>query len=238
MSETVTICLPVLNETEVIQEVVTDWLRICDNLPHGSQVLVEDGGSTDGTIAILNNLRLQHSNLKVNFREKPDGFGNAAKRLLSEPETDWVFFTDSDGQYVAEDFWILWEKRDGFDVVRGVKMGRQDPFIRRVTSFFWNKAVSFLFNFPLIDINAAYVLMKRTSLEVALPKVVRLETLVTSELIIRFILANFEIKNTYIQHRKRAAGASRGVPTSKLPLIAFKQLIGLFKIKSDYRVES
>jgi dolichol-phosphate mannosyltransferase len=237
LDETVTICLPVLNEVDVIGEVVTDWLQIVSQLPVGSTVLVEDGGSKDGTVEILKNLQSENSNLQVAFREKPDGFGRAAKRLLEIPTSQWVFFTDSDGQYVPDDFWILWNRRHGFDVVRGIKMGRQDPVFRRVTSLFWNKAVAFLFNLPLIDINAAFVLMKNRSLQSVLPSVKRLETLVTSELIIRFILANYEIKNTYIQHRKRIGGASRGVPTIKLPLIAGRQLIGLFRIKSDYRIE-
>ena len=237
MEETVTICLPVLNEVDVINEVVSDWLQIISRLPAGSTVLVEDGGSKDGTIEILKKLQSNHLNLQVVYREKPDGFGQAAKRLLATPTTKWVFFTDSDGQYVPDDFWILWIRRDGYDVVRGIKMGRQDPALRRVTSLFWNKAVAFLFNLPLIDINAAFVLMKNESLQKVLPSVNRLETLVTSELIIRFILGNFEVKNTYVQHRKRIGGASRGVPTLKLPQIAGKQLIGLFRIKSDYRVE-
>ena len=236
MEGTVTICLPVLNEAEVIREVVTDWLCIISQLPLGSAVLVEDGGSKDGTVQILSELQLNNPTLDVVFREKPDGFGNAAKRLLAAPKTDWIFFTDSDGQYVPEDFWILWNRKDQFDLVRGIKMGRQDPFFRRVTSFFWNKSVAFLFNLPLIDINAAFVLARTNIVKEILPTVNRLNTLVTSELIIRFILGNYEIKNTYVRHRKRSAGKSRGVPTHKLPIIATKQFIGLWKIKSDYRI--
>jgi len=236
LEHTVTICLPVLNEAEVIRDVVTDWLVIVSQMPLGSAVLVEDGGSTDGTVQILNELQINNPSLRVVFREKPDGFGNAAKRLLAAPKTEWVFFTDSDGQYVPEDFWILWTRKDNYDLVRGIKMGRQDPFFRRVTSFFWNKSVAFLFNLPLIDINAAFVLAKTSVLKEILPTVKRLNTLVTSELIIRFILGNFEVKNTYVQHRKRPAGKSRGIPTHKLPSIAFKQFLGLWKIKSDYRI--
>ncbi len=236
MEDSVTICLPVLNEVEVIKDVVTDWLHIVSQLPVGSAVLVEDGGSNDGTVQVLNELQHNNPTLKVVYRDKPDGFGNAAKRLLSAPQTEWVFFTDSDGQYVTEDFWILWTRKDAYDLVRGIKMGRQDPFFRRVTSFFWNKSVGFLFNLPLIDINAAFVLAKTPVLKEILPTVRRLNTLVTSELIIRAILGNYEVKNTYVQHRKRPAGKSRGIPTRKLPGIALKQLVGLWKIKSDYRV--
>jgi glycosyltransferase involved in cell wall biosynthesis len=237
MNESVSICLPVLNEIDVIQEVLLEWLELTKRLPLGSKVIVEDGGSIDGTIQILQKLESKYPNLTVNYRSKPDGFGNAAKRLLAAPDTEWLFFTDADGQYVPEDFWILWNRRENFDVVRGIKMGRQDPLLRRVTSLIWNKAVSFLFNLPLIDINAAFVLARTNVIKEVLPLVTRLQTLVTSELIIRIILANYELKNTYVRHRKRTGGKSRGVPTKKLPLIAVKQLKGLFLIKSDYRIK-
>ena len=216
---------------------IEEWIDIVEKLPDGSKVLVEDGGSIDGTIKILENLQATHKNLDVVYRDKADGFGNAAKRLLISPETKWVFFTDSDGQYVTEDFWILWNRRDSFDVIRGIKMGRQDPLMRRIISFVWNKMVAFLFNFPLIDINAAFVLIRKPVIAEVLPQVTRLKTLVTYEFIIRAILANFEVKNTYIQHRKRKSGKSRGVPAIKLPAIAYFQLLRLFKIKSDYRIE-
>jgi len=236
MPESVSICLPVLNEIDVIEDVLQEWLALCKKLPKGSLVSVEDGGSNDGTVEVLKKLQKKYLWLKVVYREKPDGFGNAAKRLLDNTNTEWIFFTDSDGQYVPEDFWILWKKRSDFDVVRGIKMGRQDPFLRRVTSLVWNKSVSFLFNLPLIDINAAFILARTDVVKQVLPLVTRLKTLVTSELIIRIILANYEVKNTYIRHRKRVGGKSRGVPTLRLPKIAFLQFIGLFKIKSDYRV--
>ena len=236
MNESVSICLPVLNEIDVIQEVVVEWLELTNKLPNGSCVIVEDGGSRDGTADVLRSLQNKYDNLIVNYRSKPDGFGNAAKRLLATPDTEWLFFTDADGQYVPEDFWILWNRRNQFDVVRGIKMGRQDPFLRRVTSLIWNKAVGFLFNLPLIDINAAFVLARTDVVKDILPIVTRLQTLVTSELIIRIILANYEVKNTYVRHRKRAGGKSRGVPTTKLPKIAVKQIFGLFKIKADYRI--
>ena len=146
--ESVTICLPVLNEYEVIEFVIQEWLTVLKKLPHGSKILIDDGGSTDGTLAILDKFINQGEKITIIRNQKPDGFGNAARRLFNSADTHWIFFTDSDGQYVAEDFWLLWDRRDGKDFIRGIKLGRLDPLMRRITSLVWNKSVNFLFELP------------------------------------------------------------------------------------------
>jgi len=238
--ETVSICMPVLNEIDVIQFVVEEWLEVVKHLPSGSHIFIEDGGSTDGTREYLNETLKENPTLiKVSWREKPEGFGVAALRLLKSAEGDWVFFTDSDGQYVASDFWLLWERRTAVDFVRGVKLGRQDPPLRRITSLVWNKSVKFLFELPVSDINAAYLLIRGTFLKRILVNVRILPTMILSEIVIRSVLANANFgKDVYVMHRIRKSGASRATPTQKLFRVGVNQIIGLFRLKQDYRVAS
>jgi dolichol-phosphate mannosyltransferase len=234
--ETVTICMPVLNEIDVIQSVLPDWMEICRQLPKGSYVLIEDGGSTDGTLEYLWKIAEKNSLLKIIEKPYPEGFGVAAKSLLLNSRGHWVFFTDSDGQYVAEDFWSIWKRRENFSIIRGMKLGRQDPILRRLTSFIWNKLVRILFELPMSDINSAFFLVKNSDLKVVLNSVNHLPTMVVSELMIHSYLSNLEIKNVYINHMPRKVGKSRGVPPFKLISISFKQLKGLFDIKATQRL--
>jgi dolichol-phosphate mannosyltransferase len=227
--ETVCICMPVLNEKEVIYDVVHEWIKVLDRLPSGSSILIEDGGSSDGTREMLESLAKEYPSIVVIYRDKPDGFGNAARRLLSSASAHWIFFTDSDGQYVAQDFWKLWSRRLGKDFVRGIKLGRQDPFFRRLASLIWNKSAKFLFELPVSDINAAFLLIRRDFLRTILPETRFLRTMVLSEIIIRSV---------YILHRRRMAGKSRATPGLKLLLVGIRQIRGLFQIKSDYRTST
>lgn len=240
MAETVAVCMPVLNEVEVIEFVIREWLKVVSELPEGSHILIEDGGSKDGTREVLTALQAEYGDLiRVVWRDKPEGFGVAAKRLLSSADAQWIFFTDSDGQYVANDFWLLWERRESRDFIRGIKLGRQDPLIRRITSLVWNKSVRFLFELPISDVNAAYLLMRKEFLKKLLPSVRILPTMVLSELMIRSVMANARYdKDVYIMHRARLAGVSRATPTSGLIKVGLKQLRGLFAIKEDYRIQS
>lgn len=240
MAETVAICMPVLNEVDVIEYVLREWLEVVRQLPVGSHIFIEDGGSKDGTKEVLTTLQAEYGDLiRINWRDKPEGFGVAAKRLLSSANAQWVFFTDSDGQYVANDFWLLWARRENRDFIRGIKLGRQDPLIRRATSLVWNKSVRFLFELPIGDVNAAYLLIRQEFLKNLLPSVRLLPTMVLSELMIRSVMANARYeKDVYIMHRARLSGVSRATPTSSLIKVGFRQLRGLFEIKADYRIQS
>lgn len=234
--ETVTICMPVLNEFSVINDVISEWLKVIEKLPEGSCLLIEDGGSRDGTRELLKDISALDSRVKILLREKPDGFGNAAKRLLTAANSSWIFFTDGDGQYVAEDFWKLWIRRTDCDFVRGVKLGRQDPLFRRISSLLWNKSVNFLFELPVSDINAAFILFRGNILQEILPSVRILKTMVISEIVIRLILNNSEFRrDIYVLHRARLNGKSRATPGLKFLFVGASQIVGLFKIKSDYR---
>lgn len=237
--ESVTICLPVLNEADVISKVILEWVQIVNNLANNSIILIEDGGSTDGTVAIIESLQSEfQGKIKLVFREKPDGFGNSAKRLLNLAESKWVFFTDSDGQYVAEEFWLLWNRRSGKDFVRGIKLGRKDPFTRRISSLLWNKTVNFLFELPVHDVNAAFLLIRKDSLNILLPQVRILKTMVLSELIIRAVMENMNYgQDVYVKHRARSNGKSRATPGIKFLATGIKQVKGLFLIKKDYRIK-
>ena len=234
--ESVSICMPVLNEIDVIPEVLKSWLEVCAKLPSGSLVLVEDGGSTDGTVEYLRSLAATNGMLKVIEKSKPEGFGTAAKNLFQNGDNYWLFFTDSDGQYVSSDFWEIWNRREGKSIVRGMKLGRQDPLFRRLTSFIWNKLVRFLFELPMSDINSAFFLMKQSDLNGIIPKLKHLPTMVVSELMIHSYLSNLEIKNVYINHMPRKVGNSRGVPPLKLISISMKQFRGLYSIKATQRL--
>ena len=235
--DTVTICMPILNEVAVVESVLEEWLEVLKELPPGSYILIEDGGSTDGTREILESFEMRNTGLKVIYKEKANGFGNAAKNLLSTADAEWVFFTDSDGQYVASDFWKLWQRRSEAELIRGIKLGRKDPVFRIITSYVWNRVIKLMFGFPISDINVAFFLVRNSRLKTEITKCVFLDLLVVSELMIRLITSNCTYGNDiYILHRERLDGNSRAIPVHKLLSVGISHFIGLRKIKKDFRL--
>ena len=236
ITEPVSILMPVCNEAAVIEGVIEEWVHdVIQHLPEGTELVFDEAASTDGTREILVRMCSKYPCIRVIYNERKDGFANATRRLYAEARCPLVFFTDSDGQYVASDFWKLAKFMDRFEVVHGVKLGRKDPLFRRFFSMLFNKAVFFLYQMPYIDINSAFRLMRREVVETILPKLKVMPTLINAEFLIRAEVENFTIKQVYVTHRYRADGASRGLPARGYFLEGLKAFGGLFAIKAEYR---
>jgi glycosyltransferase involved in cell wall biosynthesis len=240
LREPVSILMPVCNEADVIEKVVEDWVReVISHLPAGSELLFDEAASTDGTREILQRLTIKYPFINVEYRDKKDGFANAARRLYERAKCPWVFFTDSDGQYVASDFWKLAKHIDGsHDLIRGAKIGRKDPFIRRFASSIFNKLIQFLFNINYLDFNSAFFLIRRDALRDILGHLNCMPTLINTELLLRLELENYSIKQIYVLHRNRLFGVSRGLAPSAFIEHSIKAVKGLYAIKASYRTRN
>jgi glycosyltransferase involved in cell wall biosynthesis len=239
LREPVSILMPVSNEADVIEEVVEEWVReVISHLPPGSELLFDEAASTDGTRDILQRLTVKYPFINVEYRDKKDGFANAARRLYERAKCPWVFFTDSDGQYVARDFWKLAKHADDrYDLIRGAKIGRKDPFIRRLASAIFNKIIQFLFNINYLDFNSAFFLIRRDALRDILGHMNCMPTLINTELLLRLELENYSIKQVYVLHRQRLFGVSRGLAPSAFIKHSLKAVKGLYAIKASYRTQ-
>jgi hypothetical protein len=147
-----------------------------------------------------------------------------------------VFFTDSDGQYVASEFWKLAPYAREFSIVHGAKIGRQDAFGRKAASLVFNRIARFVFDVHLSDINSAFRLVKR---EVARELVVTarcMPTLLNAELLLRAEMNNYAIKQVRVKHRRRKFGTSRGLPVHEFLAESVKAYRGLLDLKSEFKL--
>jgi len=231
----VSLLMPVCNEIEVIESVITEWVEVVfQYLPEGSEILIDEAASSDGTKDILKGLAAKFPFLKVTYNDQKDGFRAAALRLYKTAKCPIVFFTDSDGQYVAADFWKLAPWIEEFDFVRGAKIARMDPLIRRFASFVFNRLVWFLFFPKYSDVNCAFHMIKRDVLLSLIDEIVCLPVHPNAELLLRAELGNISIKQVYIFHRSRQFGKSKGLPDYRLVLDSLMAIKGLYDIKKSY----
>jgi glycosyltransferase involved in cell wall biosynthesis len=236
MKQPVSILMPVYNEADVIEDVVEEWVRdVVRHLPRGSEFIFDEGGSTDGTREILARLARKYRFIRVIWNARKEGFAAAARRLYGEARCPLIFFTDSDGQYIAADFWKVARYVPAYDVVHGAKLGRKDPLPRRLFSALFNKAASFLTELHYLDINSAFRLVKADVVREVLPSVRSMPTLLNAEFLIRCALENFEVRQVYVLHRPRKFGRSRGLPAMGYLFEGAKAFKGLLDIKDSYR---
>lgn len=231
----VSILMPVCNEAPVIESVLNEWHDVVfAHLAEGSELVIDEAASTDGTREILERLKIKFPYLRVNYNEKKEGFAVAARRLYGMARCPWVFFTDSDGQYVPQEFWKLAKYMDKFDVVHGAKIGRQDPFMRRLASFLFNIISRTIFDIHYSDINSAFRLMKRTEVLPIVETCRHMPTLLNAELLLRCEFAGMPIKQVRVLHRPRTHGVSRGLSPNRFVIESYRAYRGLWALREEY----
>jgi len=229
----VDVVLPAYNEVDVIKDIVVDYYNeIGQKLP--SNLIVAEDGSDDGTREILHALRKDVPiYLFCDSRRKgySKGVGDALKRCNSE----WIFFSDSDGQYSPSDFWQLWENRYGYDMVIGRKLHRSEGIYRTVLSKGFHSLANNLFGLNLHDSDCGFRLIRKELVEEIVNDVRFLEYSFWSEFTIRSCLKDFKVLEVPIRHSSRANGNTRIYSPEKIPLIVLKQLKGLTELFAEMR---
>ena len=157
------VVMPVYNEEASVAMAVLEWFQEIEKTAPSFRFLVINDGSTDGTLAILQQLvsRLD-ARFEVLDRENR-GHGQSCLqgyRIARERGIPFVFQIDSDGQCDPRYFAALWRERERFDVVYGRRVRRDDGWRRAVASVVvrWFLLILFRVNCP--DANVPYRLMR------------------------------------------------------------------------------
>jgi glycosyltransferase involved in cell wall biosynthesis len=232
-SSSISVLLPVYNEAKIISNILTAYYNeICRKMS-GVLVVAEDG-STDGTKEILASLQ---DELPIVLHSGPrrKGYAKAAIDALKSCNSDWVFFSDSDGQYSPADFWKLWKQRDNFDMIIGRKVHRGERAHRIILSKGFHKIVNGMFGLNLHDADCGFRLIHKNVIRSVIRKVRFLDYSFWAEFTIRASLDGFRIREVPISHGSRTNGDTHIYKLSKIPMIVPKQLKGLAYLYADLR---
>jgi dolichol-phosphate mannosyltransferase len=228
--------LPVCNEVEGIESVLAELVEVVYRyLPEGSEFLIEEGGSTDGTKELLVELQQRWPFLKILFKPEKEGFSAAARSLYERASCPLVFFTDSDGQCVASEFWRLAGHAAGNDFVLGIKQIRYDPLMRRLSSRVFNLLARRLCGAAMEDINFGFRLARREALLDCLSRCREMPTLVNAEMTIYAHSLEYRVQGVRVHHRPRIFGASRGLQPGSLFRESIAAFLGLLRIRARLR---
>jgi glycosyltransferase involved in cell wall biosynthesis len=227
------IILPAYNEAETIRKVVIDYYReIVTKLP--SNLVVAEDGSTDKTPQILVSIANEIP-ISVMSDRRRKGYAKGVCDALKSCSGEWIFFSDSDGQYSPSDFWRLWMNRYEYDMVIGRKVRRSEGISRVILSKFFHVLANNLFGLRLGDGDCGFRLIRKSVVEAVADKTRILEYSFWIEFTIRACLMGFRINEVPINHAVRANGGTRIYSSKKIPLIILKQLKGLSELFADVR---
>jgi glycosyltransferase involved in cell wall biosynthesis len=163
--------IPVYNEEESVQE-LAEWItRVCSAHILSFEIIFVDDGSSDSTwdrieaIAEVNQM-VKGIRFRRNYGKSP-----ALYTGFSAAKGDVVITMDGDLQDSPDEIPELVKmiRKEGFDMVSGWKKKRYDPFVKRVTSKFYNRTARWSSGIKLHDFNCglkAYRLEVVKSIEV------------------------------------------------------------------------
>jgi glycosyltransferase involved in cell wall biosynthesis len=204
----ISVVVPLLNEEQSLDALYLEIVRAMEALDDSFEVVFVDDGSTDGSMAVLARLAEETTNVVVVHLRRNFGKAAALQAGFLEAHGDVVVTIDADLQDDPAEIPALLAKLDeGFDLVSGWKTRRNDPFLRRVFSRWFNWATAVVSGVRLHDVNCGL-------------KAYRAEVLQGLRLygeLHRFIpiLASyrgFRVAEIPVNHRARTHGKSRYGP--------------------------
>ena len=163
----VSVVIPVYNEVETIQEIVSRVQAV----DLEKEIIIVDDCSTDGTLEHLKNIDHNQENVKVIYHDRNQGKGAALRTGFEVVTGDIVIIQDADLEYDPREYHILLEPiLDGrADIVYGSRfLGGPHRVL-----FFWhylgNKFLTLLSNaltnLNLTDMETCYKVFKKEVLD-------------------------------------------------------------------------
>ena len=199
---------PCYNDGGTIASMVVLTDLTLKSLTDDYEILVVDDGSSDHSRAILRDLEKKYDRLKVTYHEKNRGYGGALKAGFSWATKEFLFYTDGDFQYdVSEIANLLPEMKEGIDIVNGYKMGRSDPFYRKIIGRTYHRIMKLLFNFKIRDVDCDFRLIRRSVFDK-----IQLEYnsgVICVEMVKKMQDAGFQFAEVPVNHYFRAYGKSQ-----------------------------
>jgi glycosyltransferase involved in cell wall biosynthesis len=191
-----TIASQVVLVSRVLRELTGDW-----------EVIVVNDGSGDQTGEVLEELGKLCPNLRVVTHPANRGYGGALRSGFAAATKEWVFYTDGDAQYDVRELRLLWDAREGVDLVNGTKIARSDPFYRVVVGRIYHWIVKLAFGLQAQDVDCDFRLIRRSALDAF--ELTRDSGLICVELVAKLEKNGFRSRYVPVHHYHRLHGRSQ-----------------------------
>ncbi|HWR20755.1 MAG TPA: glycosyltransferase family 2 protein [Verrucomicrobiae bacterium] len=199
------VIIPLLNEAEGLPELYRELRQALRPWADSHELIFVDDGSTDGSFAALEKLHAEDPRVVVLRFRRNQGKATALMAGFGRARGEILVTLDADLQDDPREIPRFLEKlEEGFDLVSGWKVERQDPIIRLVLSRGFNRVTALLTGVALHDFNCGFKCYRRDVIQ---------EIRLHGELH-RFIPAlaswrGFRIAEIEVAHRARKYGQSK-----------------------------
>lgn len=222
------VVIPALNEAANLDQVLPVVEAALTRLAVSHELIVVDGGSTDGTQEVVRRHRA-----RLVSQQLP-GFGGAYRAGFGQARGEFIVTLDADGSHDPAFINDLWAARSQAEVViasRYLPGGAADmPRWRWVLSRVLNATFRRGLSLPVRDLSSGFRLYRRAALlELTLTGT---DFDVLEEILIRALAAGFRVREVPFRYRARVAGRSHA-RLLKFALSYLRTFVAMWRLRNS-----
>ena len=198
------IVIPVYNEEDVVGGLLNELRSFARTWRSDYELLLVDDGSSDRTAEIIANQFTDWSQAKLIRLSQNCGQAAALFYGMKRTQGQVVILLDGDGQNDPLDIPKILAPLNEVDMAVGLRVARQDSFVRRAMSRLANAARSRILGDGVIDSGCGIKAFHRRVMDAFIP----MRTLY-SFIPALAISAGFTIRQVPVRHRPRSGGKSK-----------------------------
>ena len=232
MIKKIQIVTPVYNEEKNIYTTIKNFFSEYENSDFEISFIISEDGSTDNSINIINELQKTYEIKLISSPERKN-YTDAILIGLRNTNSNIISFVDSDGQYDPKDLKRLYENLKPGKIVIGYRYPRVDNLFRLFISGSFKKLYEILLKIKLNDPSCGYFMAYREDIESIFNKddVGLIKEGFWWEFYAWCIKKNIEIVEIPIKHFNRDYGNTVVFKLNRIPKIAYRNILGLFKLR-------
>lgn len=199
-----TIIVPVYNEEDNLERVEKELLAYTTIALKATCILFVNDGSKDNSQSLIENICSRHQAFSyISFKENR-GLSAAIKAGFDHTQTPLLGYIDSDLQTSPEDFNVLLEHIETYDLVTGVRADRKDSFVKNMSSKIAN-GIRRTFTHDGMDDTGCPLKVIKTDYAKRIPMFKGLHRFLPAMI----LLQNGQITQIPVRHFPRIAGAAK-----------------------------
>lgn len=204
----VSIFYPCYNDWGTIGSMVLLTIETAERLGIDYDLTIVDDGSSERTLAVLDEIEARFPSVRVIRHEKNRGYGGALRTGFRAATRKWIFYTDGDAQYDVRELEVLLEKAwPDVDLVQGYKIQRHDPLHRIIIGRIYHWIVKIAFGLPVRDTDCDFRLLRRSMFDTF--ELTSTSGTICAELMKKIHRGGYRIVEVPVHHYERSFGKSQ-----------------------------
>src|SRR5450432_2495802 len=220
------VIFPAFNEEANIRRTVESARLVLPKLAQTWEIILVNDGSEDETSSLCDELAEQYAEVRAIHHTDNRGYGAALKSGILAARHDYIFFTDSDGQFDLQELENLVEWAGHYEIVTGYRAKRQDPPHRLINAWGWRTLVRMVLGVKVRDIDCAFKIFQRSVFDRV--QIRSVGAMVNTEILAQAMSFGMRIHEVKVSHFPRRYGKPSGADIHVI-IKAFRELFRLWR---------